>query len=130
MNRYYAFWGVLALLLAAGAAAGLRADAQPANVAGTWQMTVEGSQGSFTAVLSIQQDGEKIKGTSKSDFGDASLDGTVKGNAIDFVVHVHGDNGDFDVEHTGTVDGDTMKGTTKMQGGSGDSFQWSATRQK
>jgi hypothetical protein len=122
--------GVLFVLLAASSAAGLRADDQPANVAGTWQMTVDGGQGTISMTLSIQQDGGKIKGTTKSDFGDMTLDGTVKANAIDFVVHVHGDNGDFDVEHIGTVDGDTMKGTTKMPGGDADGMQWSATRQK
>ncbi|HYB60339.1 MAG TPA: hypothetical protein VEH50_02575 [Methylomirabilota bacterium] len=129
MKRYHAFWGVLALLLAAGAL-GLRADDQPANVAGAWQMSVDGGQGTLTMVLTIQQDGGTIKGTSKSDFGESPLEGTVKGNAIDFTVHVKSDNGDFDVEHTGTVDGDTMKGTFKMQGNADFSGQWSATRQK
>ncbi len=129
MKRYHAIWGVLALLLAVGAL-GLRADDQPANVAGTWQMTVDGGQGTLTMVLTIQQDGGKIKGTSKSDFGESPLEGTVKGNAIDFIVHVKSDNGDFDVEHTGTVDGDTIKGTFKMQGNADFSGQWSATRQK
>ncbi len=96
MKRYHAFWSVLALLLAVGAL-GLRADDQPANVAGTWNMTVNSDQGALTMVLTIQQDGGKIKGTSKSDFGESQLDGTVKGNSIDFIVHVKSDNGDFDV---------------------------------
>ncbi len=129
MKRYHAFWSVLALLLAVGAL-GLRADDQPANVAGTWNMTVNSDQGALTMVLTIQQDGGKIKGTSKSDFGESQLDGTVKGNSIDFIVHVKSDNGDFDVEHIGTVDGDTIKGTFKMPGNADFSGQWSATRQK
>ncbi len=129
MKRYHAFWGVLALLLAVGAL-GLRADDQPANVAGAWQMTVNSDQGALTMVLTIQQDGGTIKGTSKSDFGESPLEGTVKGNTIDFIVHVKSDNGDFDIEHTGTVDGDTMKGTFKMPGNADFSGQWSATRQK
>jgi len=129
MKRYHAFWSVLALLLAVGAL-GLRADDQPANVAGTWNMTVNSDQGALTMVLTIQQDGGKIKGTSKSDFGESQLDGTVKGNSIDFIVHVKSDNGDFDGEHIGTVDGDTIKGTFKMPGNADFSGQWSATRQK
>jgi len=45
-------------------------------------------------------------------------------------VHVKSDNGDFDIEHIGTVDGDTMKGTTKMPGSTESAGQWTATRQK
>jgi len=135
MKRYHALLGllkvsgVLFVLLVAGCVAGLRADDQPANVAGSWQMTVDGGQGALTILLTIQQDGGNLKGTAKSDFGESALDGTIKGNAIDFTVHVKGDNGNFDIEHIGTVDGDTMKGTTKMPGGDS-AGQWTATRNK
>ncbi len=130
MKRYQTLVGVLLVLLLAGFAAGLRADDQPANVAGTWNMTVDGGQGTLSMVLTIQQDGGKLKGSVKSDFGDSQIEGTIKGNSIDFVVHVTSDNGNFDIEHLGTVDGDTMKGTTKMQGTDNSAGQWTATRQK
>ena len=130
MKRYQALLGALFTLLLVGFATGLRADDQPANVAGTWNMTVDAGQGPMTIVLTFQQDGGKIKGTSKSDFGESQVDGTVKGNTIDFLVHVQGDNGNFDIDHTGTVDGDSMKGTFKMQGNADFTGQWTATRQK
>src|ERR1700690_2747438 len=97
----------LAVLLAAFAAIARAADdsAAPANVAGTWQMTV--NEGSFNATLTITQDGGTIKGTQKSDFGDSALTGTVRGNAIHFPVNIDSPNGAFTVTHDGTVDGDT-----------------------
>lgn len=101
-------------------------DAPPANVAGAWQLSIDSPNGTFNATLAIQQDGGTIKGTQTSDFGDAPITGTVKGNAIQFTVNVTGSNGSFTVEHEGTVTGDTMKGTFKM--GDGTTGSWSATR--
>jgi len=123
------FAGILAVMLLAAAAMVVRADDAPANVAGTWQFTADSSQGTFTATLTIQQDGGTIKGTQKSDFGDATITGTVKGNAIQFTVSVSGPNGSFTVDHDGTVTGDSMKGTFKMGGDTGNSGSWTATRQ-
>jgi len=118
---------VIALaLLAAVATAARAADEAPANVAGTWQFTADSPQGTFTATLTIQQDGGTLKGTQKSDFGEIPITGTVKGNAIQFTVNLDSPNGSFTVVHDGTVTGDTMKGTFKMNDSSGN---WSATRQ-
>jgi hypothetical protein len=123
--------GVLALaaLLAVVATVARAANdtPAPANVAGTWQLTIDTA--SFTATLAIQQDGETIKGTQHSDFGDSPIAGTVKGNTIHFTVNVDSPNGAFTVTHDGTVTGDTMKGSFQMGDGSGNSGTWSATRQ-
>jgi hypothetical protein len=117
---------VISLALLAAIATMARADDAPANVAGTWQFSADSPQGTFTATLTIEQDGGTIKGTQKSDFGDAPITGTVKGNAIQFSVTVNSPNGAFTVTHDGTVTGDTMKGTFKINDNSG---SWSATRQ-
>jgi hypothetical protein len=117
----------LVLTLAFGFA--LRAQDQPANVAGTWQFSADSSQGTFTATLTIQQDGGTLKGTQHSDFGDVPLTGTIKGNTIQFSVTVNGPDGSFTVVHDGTVTGDSMKGTFKMGGDTGNSGSWTATRQ-
>jgi hypothetical protein len=118
--------GVISLALLAALAPVARSDDAPANVAGTWQFSADSPQGTFTATLTIQQDGGTIKGTQESDFGEAPITGTVKGNAIQFSVTVNGPNGSFTVDHDGTVTGDTMKGTFKINDNSG---SWSATRQ-
>jgi hypothetical protein len=117
---------IISMALLASIATVARADDAPANVAGTWQFSADSSQGTFTATLTIEQNGGTIKGTQKSDFGDAPVTGTVTGNAIQFSVTVNSPNGSFTVTHDGTVTGDTMKGTFKINDNSG---SWSATRQ-
>jgi hypothetical protein len=111
------------------AAMGLAVKAQePANVAGTWQMTMEGRQGQMTQTLTIEQDGGAIKGTVKGERGpEANLEGTVDGNKISFTVKRQTPRGEMTTAYTGTVDGDTIKGTMQM----GEmNRNWSATRQK
>ena len=119
----------LALVLSFAVVCGLAlaADDQPANVAGTWSMTFEGRNGTVTQTLKIAQDAGKITGTLTSQRGDSPLEGTVTGNAIDFTVKRSTPNGDFTIEYTGTVDGDSMKGSFKMGDNTRD---WTATRQK
>jgi hypothetical protein len=119
----------VALLAALTISIAIRAadDAPPANVAGSWALTV--GDGAFTATLVLQQDGGTITGTQKSDFGDSPLTGTVKGQVIHFTVNINSPNGAFTVVHDGTVDGDSMKGTFQMSDGSGNSGSWTAARQ-
>lgn len=119
----------VALLAALTISIAIRAadDAPPANVAGSWALTV--GDGAFTATLVLQQDGGTITGTQKSDFGDSPLTGTVKGQVIHFTVNINSPNGAFTVVHDGTVDGDAMKGTFQMSDGSGNSGSWTAARQ-
>jgi hypothetical protein len=121
-----AFASMLALTLAFGFAA--RAQDQPANasVAGAWQLTFEGRNGTVTQTLTFTQDGATLTGTLHGDRGDAPVNGTITGNAIDFTVKRSTPNGDFTSEYKGTVTGDSIKGTVMMGQNSRD---WSATRQ-
>ncbi|MGB6429139.1 MAG: hypothetical protein WBF06_01025 [Candidatus Acidiferrales bacterium] len=118
---------VLALTLAFGFAA--RAQDQPANanVAGAWQITWQGRNGTVTNTLTFTQDGATLTGTMHGDRGDAPVNGTITGSAIDFTIKRSTPNGDFTSEYKGTVTGDTIKGTVMMGQNSRD---WSATRQK
>src|ERR1035437_10865321 len=55
-----------------------------ADVSGTWQVTVETSQGSGSPTVVFQQEREKLTGTFNSQiFGQAKITGSVKGNAIE-----------------------------------------------
>jgi len=119
------FAGALVLTLAFGFA--LRAQDQPANVAGAWQLTFEGRNGTVTQTLTFTQDGTKLTGTVHSERGDSPVTGTITGNAIDFTITRSTPNGDFSIEYKGTVTGDTMKGTMTMGQNTRD---WTATRQK
>lgn len=99
----------------------------PAKVAGTWEMTNMGRNGTVTNTLTLTQDGGTLKGTMKGMNGmEIPLENaTVSGNSIDFTVTRMGRNGEVKVEYKGSVDGNTMKGTF-MQGEN--SVDWTAKR--
>lgn len=114
-----------AMVLALGLAT--KAEAQePANVAGTWELSMQGRRGAMTQTLTIQQDGNKITGTLKNPRGESNIEGTVDGNKIHFTVKRQTPRGEMTMDYTGTVDGSAMKG--KMEGGrfGGD---WTAKKQ-
>ena len=125
----------LSLLLSAG----VRAADEPAKAGGKWEMTLPGPQGPDTRELTIEQTGEKIKGTMKGRRGDTPFEGTVKANKISFTVkRQRPDGGETTSEYTGTIDGDNMKGTVQNTGGGGGGQgggpsgprEWTAKRQK
>ena len=98
-----------------------------AKVGGTWEMTSQGRQGPQTSTLTIDQTGNKFKGTLKGARGEAPLEGTVDANKISFTVERDTPNGKFTINYTGTVDGDSIKGTAKM--GERET-EWTAKKQK
>ena len=102
-----AFVGSLFLIWAGSM---LAAD-QAVNVAGNWELTREGRNGTVTEALTVVQDGSKISGTLKGQRGEVKFEGTVAGNKINFTVKRETDNGTFTMEYSATVDGDSMKGT-------------------
>jgi hypothetical protein len=121
MNTRAAIRFGLALLLSAIAFCGSAlAAGTPANVAGTWKVSVTGAAGNAKQTIVIQQDGNKITGTFKGPRQTATIEGTVDGNNIQF--HVIGK---IPLDYTGTVDGDSMKGTLTGKGKKGD---WVAAR--
>ena len=117
---------LLRLLLASFvviAASATRADEKPAapvaaaiSVAGTWNLQVETGQGTGTPVFTFTQDGDKLTGSYKGAFGEAPVTGTLKGSEIKFSIKVNSQGEDLVVTYSGTVSGDTMKGTAKFGG--------------
>lgn len=105
----------------------LTAADTPANVAGSWQISVENPRGTMTQTLTIQQDGGAIKGAIKGPRGEAPLEGAVAGNKINFTVKRETPNGTFILEYAGTVDGDSMAGTVHSERFDG---KWTAQRSK
>jgi hypothetical protein len=94
----------------------------PANVAGIWNVKVSGEAGSADQTIELKQDGGKITGTFKGPRQSGPLEGTVDGNHIQFHVKAR-----VPLDYTGTVDGDTMKGTMSGRGKTGN---WAAQRAK
>jgi hypothetical protein len=100
----------------------VRAADAPANVAGKWNVTVTSGTDNASQTIDLQQDGNKISGTFKGPRQSGPLEGTVDGNNIKFHVKTR-----VPLDYTGTVNGDSMKGTMSGRGKSGD---WTATRAK
>ena len=106
---------VVALVFAAVVTLPLRAQEKPADVAGTWAITVETAGGSGNPTLTLEQNAEKLTGTYSSQvFGEQKVTGTIKGNAITFSFTGTIEGNSITVTYTGTVDGSTMKGKVSL----------------
>jgi hypothetical protein len=99
-----------------------RAADASANVAGSWTFSVSGEAGKATQTIVIEQDGAKISGTFKGPRQSGTIAGSVDGNNIRFHVKAR-----RDLDYTGTVDGDTMKGTLSSGNKNG---EFTASREK
>ncbi len=91
-----------------------------ASVAGNWQMSWAGRDGSpKQGSMQIKQDGTKLSGTFQAPRGSTKLSGSLQGNQITIEIKA----GPQHLSFSGTVDGDKMSGTTTS------GSAWSATRQ-
>jgi hypothetical protein len=100
--------------------------AEPANVAGQWQFTVQLEIGTGSPVVTFKQDGEKLTGTYEGRYGKSNLQGTIKENQIDFTVTVVAEGTTVSGVFIGTYDADKMKGDVEYEGaGEG---TWTAVR--
>jgi hypothetical protein len=109
----------LALLAVAGlfvGGSGLLAaqGAAKLDITGAWIFTVETDQGGGTPTITFKQEGEKITGTYSGLFGEQSLAGTLKGQAL---VFKFGSADVGEITYTGTVENNnSIKGTVDIPG--------------
>ena len=88
---------------------------KPADVAGTWAITVDIGGNTGTPTVTLKQDGEKLTGTYSSQvFGEQKVTGTITGNAITFGFTGAIEGNTVTVTYTGTVDKATMKGKVTL----------------
>lgn len=102
--------------------------AEPAKVAGTWNVTLELESITGHPVVTLKQEGEKLTGTYEGRYGVSALEGTIKDKNIQFVVTMVAEGTRTTGTFAGTVDGDTMGGTVEFEGAGGGT--WSGTRSK
>jgi hypothetical protein len=103
--------------------------ASAADVSGTWQVSVETSQGTGTPTVVLKQDGEKLTGTFNSQiFGEAKLTGSVKGNAIEFAFEGDAGGQTLKVSYKGTIESPTTMKGTAVYAGFDDKATWTATK--
>jgi hypothetical protein len=118
----------LARLLAISLLAAV-ASAEPAKVAGKWNVTLQLESITGHPVILLKQDGEKLTGTYESArYGQSELKGSIKDKEIEFSVSFVAEGMQTQGVFGGTVDGETMGGNCSFDG-AGDGT-WSASRVK
>lgn len=118
MHRFLSLAASL-MLLAASALAG--------PIDGKWvsERKMERDGQSFTIIqaFDLKSDGDKLTGTFSIKFGDMEPpaskieNGKLDGNKFSFTATISTPNGDMKTSYTGTVDGDSLKGTAEREGG-------------
>jgi len=84
---------------------------KPADVAGTWNISLDIGGNTATPSVTFKQDGENLTGIYSSQMlGEQKVTGTIKGNAITFEFTASFDGNAVKVTYSGTVDKTTMKG--------------------
>ncbi len=98
-----------------------------AAIDGQWvaERKIERDGQSFTIIqtFDLKSDGDKLTGKLTVQFGDMEprtmeiSDGKIDGNKFSFTTVMSTPNGDFKMTYSGTVEGDTLKGTSEREGG-------------
>jgi len=98
------------------------------DVSGNWEFSVETAAGSGSPSFVFQQAGEKLTGTYTGLFGKAELNGTVKGDQIDFSFKFEYSGQSGVCHYSGTIESDKkMKG--KLSVGDLGEGTWTASKQ-
>jgi hypothetical protein len=98
------------------------------DISGNWEFSVDTAAGSGSPSFVFKQDGEKLTGTYTGLFGKADLNGTVKGDQIDFKFDFSYSGQTGVAHYTGTIeDGKKMKG--KVEIGDMGEGTWTGTKQ-
>jgi imidazolonepropionase-like amidohydrolase len=96
---------------------------------GTWSLVVQSPQGDIGAQLTLTKDGEQISGTLGTPMGNVAIkSGRVTGNQIRLTATVDMGGQSIDAIISGTIEGDSMRGTMVM--GAMGSFEFTGTRPK
>jgi len=84
------------------------------DLSGRWVLTTDSGMGSEDAEMTVIQTGSTLAGTITSRAGTVDYTGTVQGSAVafGFVLEIHGT--DLQLDYSGTIEGDTIKGTTRF----------------
>jgi hypothetical protein len=81
-----------------------------ADIAGDWDLNINGPEGVITATVSLQQTGENVTGSITSPQGTVELKGTYKAKKVELAFQIQSPNGPLDIKVNGDVDGADMKG--------------------
>lgn len=127
MKHFNVFVLVASLAVPVAAAAQTPAAAS-ADATGTWNASFNTQQGVIPATLKLQKSGDKITGSIGSQEGDSPLEAEVSGKKLTVWFNYNANGQAIPVEMTGTIDGDSAKGT--MTAGGNPAGDWTASRVK
>jgi len=108
--KYLSLLLVISFLLPAAAPAQEKA----ANAAGTWEITLTFVRGTAKHTAVITQKDAALSGTYKGEVKEGKLQGSVKGNAVDFTGALKIQANTITFHYTGAIEGNTMKGKVEM----------------
>jgi hypothetical protein len=108
------------LALAFGLALAAATPFAQSDVSGSWDLTINGPQGTVNAGAVMKQAGEKVTGTLNSPQGEVEISGTMSGKTLKLAFSVNTPNGALDVTMTSEVNGGEMKGTLDFGMGTAD----------
>jgi hypothetical protein len=86
------------------------------NITGDWELTINSPQGSRTAPISLQQDGEKVTGMFKSQAGELPVEGTITGRDLKLAFTINFQGQPLPITMTGIVDGEAIAGKANFGG--------------
>ena len=125
MNRRLAITALATFLCLAGIA---RSAEDPT---GTWKFTATIGKKTQDATLKLKLEGDKLTGTLGGNREVEITVGTFKDDKVSFTVVREQKGQKFTQKYSGTVSGDTIKGTIESErGGKSRSTDWEAKRQK
>ena len=108
MARFAKFTLALTFVGAWLATAQVARAADKVEITGTWEFEVDIGGQTGTPTFTFKQEGEKLSGKYKGQFGMLDVKGTIKGNEVEFSFEIQQD---AKVTYTGTVEKDgTMNG--------------------
>jgi hypothetical protein len=85
------------------------------DLTGTWILQVDTAAGSGSPTFTFKQTGDALEGTYEGTFGKVdNVKGTVSGNKATWSFTAEAQGTQLNIEYSGTVDKDTMKGTVTL----------------
>jgi hypothetical protein len=104
------------------------AQEKTAQIEGTWEIAISFVCGTAVHTAVIARKDANLTGTYRGEIKEGRLQGTVKGNAVNFTGRLKNEALTVSFDFTGVVDGETMKGTVDM--GEFWTATWTAKKKK
>jgi hypothetical protein len=120
-----AFLAVALAWVGIGTGSAVLAADEKVDLSGTWAIEIEIGGQTGAPEFMLKQEGDKLSGTYKGQFGEAEVTGKVKGKDVEFSFALEGSK----VVYTGTIEeADVMKGKADYAGQA--EGMWSGKRKK